>query len=126
MLLAANVSTQNWSDVVPWLGVSDQTSRGVLYTLQRSDGLIGHTSDGRLGKACVYSVAVVQSAEHECHNQTLGDFFTSRVTDLTQSPQLKEATADKTTHQLLQRQFIVKLDTKISYDFDQLDDVITD
>jgi len=71
-----------------------------FYTLQRSDG--------RLWKACEYSVAVVQSAEHECCDQTLGDFFTSRVTDLTQSPQLKEATADNTTDVLLHRQLIVK------------------
>jgi len=61
--------------VVPWLGVSDETSSGVLYTMQRSDG--------RLEKACEYSVAVVQSVEHECRDQTLGDFFTNRATDLT-------------------------------------------
>jgi len=84
---------QNWSDVVTWLGVSDETSSGVLYTLQRCDG--------RLGKACEYSAAVDQSAEHECRDQMLGDFFTSRVTDLTQSPQLKEATPDNTTDVLL-------------------------
>jgi len=44
---------------------------------------------------------------------------------LTQSPQLKEATAD-TTDVLLYRQLIVEVDTKISYDFERLDDVITD
>jgi len=91
---------------------------GVLYTMQRSDG--------RLGKACDYSVAVVQSAEHECRDQMLGDFFTSRVTDVTQSPQLKEATADNTTDVLLHRQLDVKVDAEISYDRDRLDDVITD
>jgi len=89
--------------VVPWPGVSDETSRGVLYMLQRK------RSDGRLGKACEYSVAVVQSAEHECRDLTLGGFFTSRATALTQSPQLKEATADNTTDVLLQRQLIVKV-----------------
>jgi len=104
--------------VVTWLGVSDGTSSSVLYTLQRSDG--------RLGKACEYSVAVVQSAEHECRDQTLIDFFTSRATDLTQSPQLKEATAHNTTGVLLYREFIIKVDAEISYDRDRLDDVITD
>jgi len=91
--------------VVPWLGVSDETSSRVLYTLQRSDG--------RLGKACV---AVLQSAEHECRDQTLGDFFTSRATDLTQSPQPKDATADNTntTDVLHHRQFIVEVDAEIS------------
>jgi len=109
---------QNWSDVVTWLGVSDETSSGILYTLQRSDG--------RLGKACDYSVAVVVSAKHECRDQTLGDFFISIATDLTQSPQLKEATADNTTDVLLHRQLIIKVDAKISNDRDRLNDVITD
>jgi len=107
--------------VVTWLGVSDlsdETSRGVLYTLQRSDG--------RLGKACEYSVAVVQSAEHDCREKTLGDFFTSRATNLTQSPQLKEATADNTTDVLLHCELIIKVDAEISYDRDRLDDVIAD
>jgi len=104
--------------VVPWLGVSYETSSGVLYTLQRSDG--------RLGKACEYSVAIVQSAEHECRDHELGDFFTSRATDLTQSPQLKEATAGNTTDVLLHRHLIIKVDAEISYDRDRLDDVITD
>jgi len=86
--------------VVPWLGVSDETSSGVLYMQQRSDG--------RLGMACEYSVAVVQSVEHECRDETLGDFFTSRVIDLMQSSQLKEATAENTTDVLLHRQLIVE------------------
>jgi len=103
--------------VVTWLGVSDETSSGVLYMLQRSDS--------RLEKACEYSVTVVQSAEHECCDQTLGDFFTSRATDLMQSPQLKEATADNTTEVLLHRELIIKVDSEISYDRDRLDDVIT-
>jgi len=55
-----------------------------------------------------------------------GDFFTSRATDLTQSPQLIEATAVNTTDVLLRRELIVEVDTEISYDFDRLDDVITD
>jgi len=55
--------------------------------------------------ACEYSVAIVESTEHECRDQTLGD-FTSRATNLTQSPQLKEATADKTTNVLLHRLLI--------------------
>jgi len=97
-----------------WLGVSDETSSGVLYTLQRSDC--------RLGKACECSVAVVQSAEHECRDQTLGDFFTSRATDLTQSLQLKEETADNTTDVLLYRQLIVKVDAVNSC----MDEVIVD
>jgi len=83
-------------------------------------------SDGQLRKACEYSVAIVESAGHTCHNQTLSDFFTSRSTDLTQSPQLKEATADNTTDVLLHRQFIVEMDAKIFYEFDWLDDVIID
>jgi len=104
--------------VVPRLGVCDETSSGVLYTLQRSDG--------GLGKASEYSVTIVESAEHECRDQTLGDFFTSRATDSTHSPQLKEATADNTTEVLLHRQLIVKVDAEISYDRERLDDVITD
>jgi len=99
------------------IGDSDETSSGVLYTLQ--------WSDGRLGKAYEYSVTIVQSAEHECRDQTLDDFFTSRATDLTQSPQLKEATADNTTDVLLYRQLIVKVDAGISYDRDRLDYVIS-
>jgi len=95
------------------------TSSGVLHTLQRSDG--------RLGKTSEYSVAeVIESNEQECRDQTLGDFFTSRATDLTQSPQLKEATADNTTDVLLHRQLIVEVDAKISYYCDRLDDFITD
>jgi len=78
------------------------------------------------GKACEYSVAIVESTKYQCRDQMLGDFFTSRVTDLTQSPQLREATVDNTTDVLLHCQLIVKVDTKISYDFDQLDDVVTD
>jgi len=35
------------------------------------------------------------------------------VTDLTQTPQLKEATADNTTDVLLHRQLIVEVDTEI-------------
>jgi len=96
--------------VVTWFGVSDETSSGVLYMPQRSDG--------RLWKACQYSVAVVQSAEHECRDQTLGDFFTSRATDLTLSPQLKEATGNSTTDVLHHRQLIVKVDAEISYERD--------
>jgi len=83
-------------------------------------------SDFKLGKACECSVATVESAEHECRDQTLDDFFTSRATDLTQSPQLKEATADNTTDVLLHRQLIVDANAEISYDRDRLDDVITD
>jgi len=45
--------------VVPWLGVGDEMSSSVLYTLERSDD--------RLEKACKYSVAIVESAEHELH-----------------------------------------------------------
>jgi len=56
----------------------------------------------------------------------LGDFFTSRATDLTQSPQLKEATADNTADVLLHRELIVEVDAEILYDRDRLDDVITD
>jgi len=41
---------------------------------------------------------------------------------LTQSPQLKEATADNTTDVLLHRQLIVKVEAEISYDRDRLDD----
>jgi len=104
--------------MVPWLGVSDQTSSGVLYTLQRSNSYSG--------KACKYSVAIVKSAEHECHDQTLGDCFTSKATDLTHSPQLKKATAENTTDVLLHRELIVKVDAEISYNRDRLDDVITD
>jgi len=85
--------------VVPWPGVSDQTSSGVLYMLQ--------WSDGRLEKV-EYSVAVVQSTEHVCRDQTLG-YFISRATDLTQSPQLKEATADNTIDVLLHSQLIVEV-----------------
>jgi len=76
--------------VVPWLVVGDETSSGVLYTLQ--------WSDGRLRKSFEYSVSIFQSAEHRCRDQTLGDFFTRRATDLTQSPQLKEAAADNMTY----------------------------
>jgi len=47
---------------VPQLSVSDETSSRVLYTLQ--------WSDGRLGKACEYRVAVVQLAEQVCRDQT--------------------------------------------------------
>jgi len=78
-------------------------------------------------KACEYSVAVVESVKHECRDQTLGDFFTSRATDLKhQLPQPKEATADNTTDVLFHRQLIVDAYAKILYDFDRLDDVITD
>jgi len=58
-------------------------------------------------------------------NSLVNSFFTSRATDLTQSPQLKEATADNTTDVLLHRQLIVKVDAEISYDRDRMDDVIT-
>jgi len=98
--------------VVPWLGVSSSgrdESSGVLYILQRSVD--------QLEKACECSVAIVVSAEHECRDQTLGDFFTSKATDLTHSPQLKEATSDNTTNVLLHRHLIVEVDAKISYDY---------
>jgi len=104
--------------VVPWLGVGDESSSGVLNMLQRSDG--------GLGKACEYSVAIVESAAHKSRDQTLGAFFTSRATDLTQLPQLKESTADNTIDVLLHRQLIFEVEATISYDFDWLDDVITD
>jgi len=52
--------------------------------------------------------------------------MTSSPTDLTQSSQLKEAITDKTTDVLLYCQLIVEVDAKISYDFEWLDDVITD
>jgi len=94
------------------LGVSDETSTGVLYALQRSVG--------RLGKVCKCSAAVVQSAEHEWLDQTLGDFFTCRATDFTQSPRLKEATADSMTDVLLHRQLIVEVNAEKSYDCDGL------
>jgi len=57
--------------------------------------------------------------------QTL-DFFPSRETNLTQSPQLKEAAAYNTTDVLFHRELIIKVDAEISYDRDRLDDVITD
>ena len=60
---------QNWSDVVARLGVRDETSSGVLYTLQRSDN--------RLRKSCESSVAVIKSAKYEYRDWTLGDFLTS-------------------------------------------------
>jgi len=78
------------------------------------------------GKACEYSVAVVQFAKQKCRDQTFGDFFTSRVTDLTQSPQLKEATSDNMTDVLLHRLLIVQVYAKISYNRDRLDDVNSD
>jgi len=69
------------------------------------------------------SVAVFKSADHECCSE---DFFTSRTTDLTQSPQMKEATADNATDMLLHRQFSIEVDAEISYDRDRLDVVITE
>ena len=85
------------------LGVGDETN-----TLQRSDG--------RPRKACECSVAVVKSAEYECRDQTLGDFFASRMTDLTQSPQLEETAADNSTDVMLHSQLSIKVDAEISYD----------
>lgn len=89
------------------------TSSSLLYTLQRSDS--------RLLLACECSVAVVKSAEYECRDQTLRNFFNSRMTDLTQSPQLQETVADNSTDVLLHSQVSVKVDAEISYD-----DVTTD
>jgi len=117
-LSAASVSASEleWCGPLAWCQWWDEQRRRPVHTLQRSDG--------RLARDC--SVAVVQSDEHECRDQTLGDFFTRRATDLTQSPQLKEAIADNTTDVLLHRELILKVDAEISYDRDRLDDVTSD
>ena len=82
----------NWSDVVPWLCIGDETSSSILHALQWSDGC--------LGKACKGSVAIaiVESADYECSDQTFSDFLTGQTTDLTQSPQLEEAAANNWTY----------------------------
>jgi hypothetical protein len=103
--------------VIARLCISDETSSSILYTLQRSNS--------RLREACQCSVAIVESAEYKCSDQTLGDFFASRTTDLTQSPQLEEAAADNSIYVLLHCQLSIKVNTKIPYDRNRLDDVIT-
>ena len=87
----------------------------------RCNGLI--VDSGRPASAALQYI--VESAEYKCSDQTLGDFFASGTTDLTQSPQLEEAAADNSIYVLLHRQLSIKVDTKIPYDRDRLDDVIT-
>ena len=97
------------------LCIGDEASSSILYTLQRSNS--------RLRKTCQCSVAVIESAEYKRSDQTLiGDFFASRTTDLTKLPQLEEAPADNSIYVLLHRQLSIKVNTKIPYDRDRLDD----
>ena len=109
---------ENWSYVVPWLCIGDETSSSILHALQ--------WSDGRLRKACECSIAVVETAEYEYSDQTLSDFFISTTTDLTQSPQLREAAANNATGVLLHHQLSVEVYTENPNNRDRLDDVITD
>ena len=94
---------ENWSDEISWLCIGDEIGM----------------ADGRLREAaCQCSVAVVESAKYECRDQTLGDVFSSRTTDLTQSPHLKQAAADDSSDVLLHRQLSVKIDAEVTYDCD--------
>jgi len=111
-------TSENWSDVIPWFSVGDETSGGILNSLQRSDG--------GLRKARKCSIAVVETAEYESCDQTFSDFFTSGTTYLTQSPQLEEAAADNATDMLLHRKLSVQIYAEITYYCNRLDDVITD
>jgi len=72
-------------------------SLGLVSVMRRATALCARCNglmvdSGRIASK-PYSVAIVESPEHECRDQTLDDFFTSKVTDVTHSPQLKEATS---------------------------------
>ena len=86
----------------------------------RFNGLIADS-----GRPASATLQLVESAEYECRDQTLSNFFTSRTTDLTQSPQLEETAADNSTDVLHHSQLSIKVDAEISHDRDWLDDVVT-
>ena len=107
---------ENWSDMSPGFGVCDETGSSILNTLQRIDS--------RLWKASECGIAVVEVAQNQCCDQSLGDLLTGGTAYLAQSSQLEEAAAHNPTDMLPHRKLGIEVDIKVTYKRDWHDDVI--